>query len=247
MTSDPERRYSDEEVATILERALASSSGGTHLPARRETDGITLAQLESVAAEAGIDALRVREAALTLGDESGEEDGSALFGPPASHVFDRVVEGEVPPGRMSDVVAAIRRLTKGTGTVTEVGDWLEWTSGEDRSLHVTVKPEGGRTRLQVVASSALLLAAITVPTGLVTLIAFAVLIKNGLLTTGLGAGLGVAVLAFVRALWELLGRRAGRGYEEFADRLTAEVARLAETPEGVDEPEGGPQRGRPRF
>lgn len=236
MSSGAERRFSDEEVAAILERALASPHREPRLPARRETDGITLAQLESIAAEAGIDPLRVREAALTLGEESTGDDGSALFGPPANHVFDRVVEGEVPAGRMSDVVAAIRRLTKGTGKVEEVGDWLEWTSGEDRSLHVTVKPEAGRTRLQVVTSSALLLAAITVPTGLITLVAFAVLLKNGLLTAGLGAGLGIAVLAFMRAIWELLGRRTARGYEEFADRLTAEVARLAEGPGSEEGP-----------
>lgn len=236
MSSGTERRFTDEEVATILERALASSHRETRVPVRNETDGITLAQLEGVAAEAGIDPVRVREAALTLGDESEGEDGSALFGPPANHVFDRVVEGEIPPDRMSDVVAAIRRLTKGTGKVEEVGDWLEWTSGEDRSLHVTVKPEAGQTRLQVVTSSALLLAAITVPTGIVSLIAFALLLKNGLLTAGLGAGLGFAVLAFMRALWELLGRRAAKGYEEFADRLTAEVARVAEGPG----PEEGP-------
>lgn len=228
MTSDSERRYTDEEVATILERALAASHRETRLPVRRETDGITLAELESVAGEAGIDPARVRAAAMTLGGESAADAGSTLFGPPVGHVFDRVVEGQVPPGRLSEVVAAIRRLRRGTGTVTEVGDWLEWTSGEERSLTVAVKPERGRTRIQVVASAGLALLGITLPTGIVTLIAFAVLIKNGLLTAGLGAGLGVAVLAFLRALWELLGRRTAERYEEFADRLTIEVARLTD-------------------
>jgi hypothetical protein len=167
---DPERLYTDEEVAAILRRAVQPRSrASANLPTRTR-EGINLATLEQIATETGIDPARVREAALSLEADSESEGGSILFGPRSSHVFDRVIEGEVPRERLSDLVAAMRRLTRVKGKVVEVGDWLEWTS-DASSIHVTVKPENGQTRLQLMGDAGFRLLGIWGPLTLATFIA----------------------------------------------------------------------------
>jgi hypothetical protein len=88
-------------MAEILKRAVQPVSGGL-VPSRR-AGGITLAELEAVASEAGIDPIRVREAALTLDQGPVSSRGSVLLGPRTTHVFDRVVDGEVPPPSASRI------------------------------------------------------------------------------------------------------------------------------------------------
>ena len=166
---DPDRLYTDEEVAAILRRAVQPRTrASASLPARTR-EGISLATLEQIATETGIDPARVREAALSLESDSEVEGGSALFGPRSSHVFDRVVEGEVPRERLSDLVATMRRLTRVKGKVVEVGDWLEWTS-DASTIHVTVKPENGQTRLQFMGDAGFKLLGIWGPLMLATII-----------------------------------------------------------------------------
>ncbi|MDH3732799.1 MAG: hypothetical protein OEU54_04660, partial [Gemmatimonadota bacterium] len=115
-----ERLYTDDEVADVLSRAVQPIASSA-VPAR-STSGITLAELETAAAEAGIDPSRVRTAAQSLGERSYEHDRSLLFGPHTTHVFDRVIDGEVPRERLLDMVNVIRRQLRVKGKVEEVGD-----------------------------------------------------------------------------------------------------------------------------
>lgn len=230
MNRDSERRYNDEEVAEVLQRAVQPVSGGRNLTARRPSEGITLAQLESVAAEAGIDPDRVRHAALALRDAPPPEGGSLVFGPRTTHVFDLTIEGEVPPGRLSDLVAAIRRLTRVKGKIVEVGDWIEWTS-DAKTIHMTVKPENGRTHLQLMGDAGPKLIGIWGPVALATLISLVAVGQAG----GLGLGLAGAIVggayALARGAWEIVGRRAGAKYGRLADRLATEAERLVPPPD----------------
>ena len=127
MSADEDsRRYSDEEIAEILRQALQPRAG-SGLPAPA-TEGLSLSELERVASEAGIDPARVREAALQLPAETEDQGGSPIFGPRASHVFERIVEGEIEEDRFADVIAGIRRQTRNRGNVQEYSDWAEWRS-----------------------------------------------------------------------------------------------------------------------
>jgi hypothetical protein len=203
---DPERLYTDEEVAAILRRAVQPRSrASANLPTRTR-EGINLATLEQIATETGIDPARVREAALSLEADSESEGGSILFGPRSSHVFDRVIEGEVPRERLSDLVAAMRRLTRVKGKVVEVGDWLEWTS-DASSIHVTVKPENGQTRLQLMGDAGFRLLGIWGPLTLATFIAIVATGDAGVLTVGLAGIIVGWGYAIARVAWEIAGRR----------------------------------------
>ncbi len=61
---DPPRRYSESEVARILERATVVDDSTGPTPA--SADGLTLAELEDIGREVGIPAERIVEAASTL-------------------------------------------------------------------------------------------------------------------------------------------------------------------------------------
>jgi len=223
---DDERRYGDDEVAQILSRAVQPVASSA-LPARRPSEGITLGELEAVAAEAGIDPSRVRQAALALGE--GSESGGRIpfFGPHPSHVFDRVIEGEVPRERLSDLVGIVRRLLRVKGKVVVVGNWLEWTS-DGTTIHITVKPEAGKTKIQLMGDAGFKLVGLFGPAALASLIALVSLGNGGELTIGLAAAILGGAYAVARGLWEIVGRRAGAEYRRMVDRLTAEIARLAE-------------------
>lgn len=223
---DDERRYTDDEVAQVLSRAVQPVASSA-LPARRPSEGITLDELEAVAAEAGIDPARVRAAALSLGERSESSGRLLFFGPHPSHVFDRVIEGEVPHERLSDLVGIIRRLLRVKGKVVEVGDWLEWTS-DGTTIHITVKPEGGKTKIQFMGDAGFKLVGLFGPAALATLIALVSLGNGGTLTVGLAAAIVGGAYAVARGLWEIVGRRAGAQYRRMVDQLSLEMARLSE-------------------
>jgi len=218
------RLYSDEEVALILRRALEPRAA--QLASAGPDDGVTLRQLESIATEAGIDLARIREAAASLEAVPAAAKGTILFGPRANYVFDREVEGELPPENHAAVVAAARRLTHSRGNVQEVGDWLEWQS-DARIIHVTVKPEDGRTSVQVMADGGFQVLGIWGITGMATLIT---VVGIGAETAGISVleilGIVTGGFTFARTAWEIAGRRARAKYTALAERLTHEISTL---------------------
>lgn len=227
-----ERRYTDDEVAKVLARAVQPVAT-RNLPAMSE-GGVTLGELEAIASEAGIDPARVRSAALSLGDRTESGDRTLLFGPRTTHVFDRVIDGEVPRERMSDLVGIIRRRLRMKGKIEEVGDWLEWTS-DGTTIHLTVKPEAGKTKIQFMGDARPKLIGSFAPMGLATLISIVSLGDAGTLTVGLAAGIVASAYAVARGIWEVVGDRAGAKYEHMVDQLTTEMARLAEPVDPVED------------
>jgi hypothetical protein len=223
-----ERRYNDDEIAEVLSRAVQPVVTPP-LPALTE-GGVTLGELETIASEAGIDPARVRQAAMSLGNRTASGDRSLLLGPRTTHVFDRVIEGEVPRERLSDLVGILRRVFRMKGKVEEVGDWLEWTS-DGTTIHVTVKPEDGKTKVQFMGDAGFKLLGAFAPIALATLITIVSLGNGGYLTVGLAAAIVAGAYAIARGIWEIAGDRAGAKYERMVDQLTAEMARLAEPPD----------------
>ncbi|MDH3733870.1 MAG: hypothetical protein OEU54_10070, partial [Gemmatimonadota bacterium] len=108
---------------------------------------------------------------------------------------------------------------------------LEWTS-DGTSIHVSVKAENGRTRLQFMGDAGFKLIGSFVPVALATLITIISLGNAGTLTFGLGAAIVAGAYAVARGLWEYSGDRAGKKYRRMVDRLAEEMSRLAEPATG---------------
>lgn len=157
MTSDPPstRRYTDEEIRHLLKRASEIERQGTSLPAR--VAGPTLADLESIASEAGINPEAVRKAAQEL--ESGgtylpslAHRGSGFMGAPLSIELERVVDGEASNDVLESLMPLIQGAADGVGHPSLMGRTLTWQSedaSKTRVLQISVRATRTRTRIVV--------------------------------------------------------------------------------------------------
>ena len=145
------RRYSDEEIRAVLERAAEIQHVEASAP---EGSGLTLAELESVAREAGIDVEAVRRAAAELetGVDTGSAIGARIAGAPTRVTLVRSVPGERDVADLETLIPVIRDAVGVSGTGRVVGHTLTWQAqgpNAARDLEVMVSSRDGETRVRV--------------------------------------------------------------------------------------------------
>lgn len=139
-----ERRYTDEEVAEIFQRATEAQSPEMRRLASH--DGMTLAQLQEIGREVGVAPELVARAALSV-DQSAPASERRLLGFPIG--VGRTVElGR----RLSDdewerLVVDLRETFDAKGKVTSDGALRQWTNS---NLHAYIEPgaDGHRLRMR---------------------------------------------------------------------------------------------------
>ena len=147
--SDPiarARRFDEREIARILERAAELQHRAPLEPT--EATGLTLTELEQVAAEAGIDPRHVRAAATAL--EQDAPVAGALLGAPVRIELERTVDREVQPAAYEALASVIRETLASPGYPSTLGKSFEWSSANpQRALRVTITPRAGRTTVRI--------------------------------------------------------------------------------------------------
>lgn len=152
-TPPDSRRFSEKEVAHIIKRAseLQQEEAPTE-----STNGMSLAELEQVAREAGLDPALVRRAATDLDTRVTDRKPSAFVGAPTTLSLERTIEGEIPPDEFEPMVLEMNRVLGLVGTATTLGRSLQWTvtgmgrrRASTRTLQVTVTPRNGRTTIRM--------------------------------------------------------------------------------------------------
>ncbi len=148
MATDPHvpRRYTDDEVGEILKRATDIQH--REAPPKAGSTGLTLAELQEIAAEAGIDPRHLQRAAADLDSEPPSSLGTALAGAPLTVRVERVLPGEFDEQDFERLLPEIQQASAGHGNATMVGRTLTWsseTSQRHRSLQITVSSMGGET------------------------------------------------------------------------------------------------------
>jgi hypothetical protein len=141
--SDPSdhRRYSDDEVKEILQKAVERSSSRSL--ARRE--GTSLAELKAIAAEVGIDPGQVEEAARSVTRRPAGRPHPILGGPILLNV-ERTVPGTISEEETPRVLSAIRGNLGVHGEASEIHGSLEWAGrGELSERHVAIASRDGMT------------------------------------------------------------------------------------------------------
>lgn len=138
-----DRRYNDEEVAAIFERA--SKAEHANLPARADTGGLTLAALQEIGREVGIPPESITSAARSL-DLAGRPASRMVLGLPIG--VGRTVEFDRP---LSDadwerLVADLRETFRARGTIRYDGPFRQWTNG---NLQALLEPTQGGHRLRL--------------------------------------------------------------------------------------------------
>lgn len=154
--SDPElaaRRYDEEEVVRLLRRAIELQREEPVLPGPSGGAGLTLAELEEVGAEAGIDPSHLRRAAAELeGSPVSPDLAMRLAGAPISFVLERTAPGELSEAELEELVPLLRAHALGQGGASVVGKTLTWTSRSDAntsSQQVLVSSVDGRTTIRI--------------------------------------------------------------------------------------------------
>lgn len=139
-----ERRYSEQEIATIFEQAAeAQEAAHRHLS---HGEGLTLAELQQIGKEAGITPAFIARAAATVDRADSVPPPETYFGLPVSVA--RTVD---LPGPLSDedwdrLVVDLRETFQASGEVRREGSLREWRNG---NLHALVEPTESGHRLHL--------------------------------------------------------------------------------------------------
>ncbi|MHB1225560.1 MAG: hypothetical protein ACYC2G_16150 [Gemmatimonadaceae bacterium] len=197
---------------------------------------MSLAELEQVAREAGLDPALVRRAAREI-DEPAPPPPSRLAGAPMRIVLERTFEGELPADDHEPLVAEIRRSIGEPGLVSVLGRTMSWSASETgsgmhggrrRSLTVTVTPRNGCTTLRIEESFTQLAGTVfgglmgglgSGGTGVAVGVGMGVL-HSALAATGIMGGVLLVSYAGARGLYAVLVRRRRRQLELLRDRLS---------------------------
>lgn len=143
------RRYTEKEVGLILRRATEMQRAE---PSALDPEGLTLADLEEIAAEAGINPGMLRRAANELHVLKPVTFASRLAGAPVEIEIERIIKGELPAERLEELVPTIQSATSGQGTASAVGRTLTWSSRTDSntsSQQVLVSVRDGQTLIRL--------------------------------------------------------------------------------------------------
>jgi hypothetical protein len=148
MIDPTERRYGDREVRLILKSA-------TELQ-RRATDdgpgpdGMSLAELEQVASEAGIDPVLVRRAAAQLDAPRSTDQPNRFLGAPTEVIVERTIDVALDPGMFDEMLDVVRASTRQVGEVSTVGRQFGWKGRLDGAKSdVSISAGESRTTLRV--------------------------------------------------------------------------------------------------
>jgi len=139
----PERRFTDTEIAAILEQA--SNADAPSRAGAESADGLTLAQLEDIGREVGISPDAIRQAALVV-DRGGLATARRLVGLPLG--VGRVVylERALTDDEWDRFVVDLRETFAARGVVRRDGSLRQWTNG---NLQVLLEPAAGGYRVRM--------------------------------------------------------------------------------------------------
>jgi len=147
---DPPRLYGEQEIGHILKRATELQHAE---PSPPSMGGMTLAELEEIAIEAGIDPRHLRRAAMDLDSGTSEPQfWDRVVGEQLQLERETVIPGELPESGFERVVSVIQRTAHEHGQPSLLGRTLTWraeTPNKTRTIQVVVNARGGETRIRI--------------------------------------------------------------------------------------------------
>jgi hypothetical protein len=206
-----ERRYTEEELALILNRAAERQEG-----ANADAPRYSLTDIQEIAAGAGISPDHVSNVAMSLPDRPTQRDGGFL-GAPSRFRFDASIDGELSDDAVAELVQLARREVGAQGEVVEALGTIEWKAQDSYGqTHVTVTRRGGRTSIGILSTHGDVVTAAATAGGMGTLLGSVFLSSAiGQLTalgsptavvTGITLATGLSWLT-VGGLWRRYSRR----------------------------------------
>ena len=201
------RRYTDDEVHAIFERAAARQEEATHAEEASRA-GLSLEELKEIGAEAGIDSAHIALAANELavrGAAAETKADESLLGIPTRIGATRVIRGHVTHDEWERMVVELRGIFGRDGISGEIGRVREWTAASsvgksDRATKVTLTPEGDDTLVTINQEMRGQAVGFSIGTGAYLLVAVLMGVVNLLGTGADKPPIGVAILFLLMAV-----------------------------------------------
>lgn len=234
-----ERRYSERQMAVLLRLAAELDTG--RLGER------TLAEIEEIAAEAGISLEAVRAAAARL-DEEQPGWIARLLGAPTTFRYERIIPGARAKAELHEIVAAFRWSSGLKGDVVELGDGVGWQrkTEEGPLTQLEVAPHGDQTRIRLLGRwedpASWIVVAGGAATAAITGLGIAALDPSLAGSIGITGGAAAASWLGMRAWWKRLSASVRRRLVASIDELENHTRSIAAKPEDVELPAPGSDR-----
>jgi hypothetical protein len=238
MASMSERRFSDDEIARVLERAAEESVHATPSSGVSPARGLTLAEVQAIASEAGIapDAVARAAAAVARGEDRRPEVKRWL-GLPVEVAHEVAIDGPVSDAAWDEMVAQLQLTFDATGRQRQARGVREWRHDDVRA---TLEPAPTGYRLRIATRrgyGSLVLAWFgTVSIAAGGLVAALIVAKGGFsdpsapwAAPGLPLTIGLALIAVDAVSLRAWGRQRMEQLERLARELS-EVERRHESP-----------------
>jgi hypothetical protein len=232
---DSDRRYTDQEVALLLQRAAEIESRRSDaVPGR----GLTLRELRDIARDVGISAEVFDEAVIAV--QAGAKPARrALLGAPLTYKAARGVDGQLDEAAMERLIRVLEEAMDQSGTVTDALGTVRWTSLTpdqrfDPTTQVSLLTKKGETQILVVRRH---------PDMMRVFLHVMPSLGSGALCLAIARGafhasdsalvIGFAVFALIGAgighsIWQAIGESSARKVQEVAERLASAARDLAE-------------------
>lgn len=150
------RRFTEEETKAIIQQAVDRQVKST-TPGTDDAQGYTLAEIQDIAAEAGVRPEHVLAAAKGMAVQPATRKGIRLSGVPETFTVTTEVPTSVDDREWEAMVNALRDEFKVNGSVSQFGDVREWHStghaGGERFAKLRLDPEDGIARIEVTQSA----------------------------------------------------------------------------------------------
>jgi len=148
-----QRLFDDETAGQVLRRA-AELQHESNVPVHGG-DGLSAADLEQVAHEAGIDPAFVRRAIVEAQVSSPETERSPFLGEVKTLEMVEVMEGEVSPDSVDRMLEEVQRAFADGGSVTRTDRSATWSASRTlansrlSSLVVAITARDGQTEIRI--------------------------------------------------------------------------------------------------
>lgn len=139
-----ERRYSETEIAEILEGA--TSEEGTLAPTSSSGSGLTLTELKEIGSEVGIAPDRIAEAARRMDSRDLIGPTKTFLGAPVSVSRTVPIERNLDDEEWTRLVVDLRETFGAVGKVRTQGPLRSWNNG---NLQVHLEPHGDAYRVRM--------------------------------------------------------------------------------------------------
>lgn len=229
--TNPEPRFTDQELALIVQRAVEMERLGPSL------DGIggslTLSELNEIAEEVGIDSRVIAAAASELGMH-GELATSPWLGPAATHKATRLLAFDLSEEEQRLLLRALEARLKRSGVIGEALGQVTWVSTSAQvTTEVALTVADGTSRIEVEqrypGRIRPLMHALPGAFGFVAAVSLAAPagVLGAPLLAAAAAG-GLVGAATGRGIWHLMAGESKRATRKLASELAASASELNE-------------------